>query len=96
MARTLEQALLIRRLLSAGKREPNIATIDLAQDAIESSLAELTAEIDGLVYELNVRRAITGNTVQKLLLRKQQRDWATPQEVLLPTEAPFSDGAVRP
>jgi len=94
LARTLEQALLVRRLLQAGKREPNIASIGPAQEAIETSLKDLTAEIDGLLYELNVRQAITSNTAQKLLVRKLERDLAARQEILLPGELPFTDGAV--
>jgi hypothetical protein len=96
LARTLERALLVRRMLQAGKREPNIASIGPAQDALETSLSDLTAEIDGLLYELNVRAAITSNTAQKLLVRKQQRDLATPEEILPPSEPPFDEGAIRP
>jgi integrating conjugative element protein (TIGR03755 family) len=95
LARTLERALLVRRMLQAGKREPNVASIGPAQEALETSLADLTAEIDGLLYELNVREAITSNTAPKLLIRKQQRDLAAPQEVLLPPEPPFTEGAIR-
>ena len=43
-----------------------------------------------------VREAITSNTAQKLLVRRQQRDFATRQEVLLPSEPPFEEGAIRP
>jgi hypothetical protein len=57
-------------MLQAGKREPNVASIGSVQDALETSLIDLTAEIDGLVYELDVREAITSNTAQKLLARK--------------------------
>jgi integrating conjugative element protein (TIGR03755 family) len=96
LAQTLERALLVRRMLQTGKREPNIASIGPAQAALETSLSDLTAEIDGLLYELNVRAAITSNTAQKLLVRKQQRDLSAPQEVLLPSEPPFSEGAIRP
>lgn len=96
LARTLERALLVRRLLQAGKREPNVASIGPAQAALATSLADLTAEIDGLLYELNVREAITSNTAQKLLVRRQVQDFAAPQEVLLPPEPPFVDGAIRP
>lgn len=96
LARTLERALLVRRMLQAGKREPNIASIGPAQEALETSFSDLTAEIDGLLYELNVREAITSNTAQKLLVRRQRRDLAAPQEALLPTEPPFNEGAIRP
>jgi integrating conjugative element protein (TIGR03755 family) len=96
LARTLEQALLVRTMLQAGKREPNIASIGPAQTALETSLSDLTAEIDGLLYEIGVREAITSNTAQKLLVRKQQRDLATLQEVLLPSEPAFDEGAIRP
>ena len=96
LARTLEQALLVRRMLQTGKREPNIASIGPAQAALETSLADLTAEIDGLLYELDVRQAITSNTAQKLLIRRQGRDLAAPQEALLPSEPPFTEGAIRP
>jgi integrating conjugative element protein (TIGR03755 family) len=96
LARTLERALLVRRMIQAGKREPNIASIGPAQDALETSLSDLTGEIDGLLYELSVRSAITSNTAQKLLVRRQQRDLATPQEILLPSEPPFDEGAIRP
>ena len=95
LARTLERALLVRRMLQAGKREPNVASIEPAQDVLKTSLTDLTAEIDGLLYELDVRQAITSNTPQKLLVRKQQRDLASPQEILLPPERPFTEGAIR-
>jgi len=96
LARTLEQALMVRRMIQAGKREPNIASIGPAQDALETSLSDLTAEIDGLLYEIGVREANTSTTAQKLLVRRQQRDLATRQEVLLPSEPPFEEGAIRP
>ena len=95
LARTLERALLVRRMLQAGKREPNVASIEPAQEALKTSLTDLTAEIDGLLYELNVRQAITSNTPQKLLVRKQQRDLASPQEISLPPAPPFTEGAIR-
>ncbi len=82
-------------MLQAGKREPNIASIGPAQDALKTSLEDLTAEIDGLLYELNVRQAITSNTAQKLLVRKLELYLATPQETLLPSEAPFTEGSIR-
>ena len=95
LARTLERALLVRRMLQAGKREPNVASIGPAQDALETSLIDLTAEIDGLLYELDVRRSHHEQHAQKLLVRKQQRDLAAPQETLLPPEPPFAEGAIR-
>ena len=95
LARTLERALLVRRMLQAGKREPNVASIGPAQSALATSLADLTAEIDGLVYELDVRKAITSNTAQKLLVRRAQQDLASPEEVSLPPEPPFTEGAIR-
>lgn len=95
LARTVERALLVRRMLQAGKREPNVASIGPAQESLETSLSDLTAEIDGLLYELNVRGAITSNTAVKLLIRKQLRDLATPQEILLPAGPPLDEGALR-
>ena len=67
LARVLDKALLVRRLMIKGLSEPNINRAGPATDAVNEALARLEAEIDRLVFEFRTRRAIVANTSLELL-----------------------------
>lgn len=73
LARTVEMAMLARRVLLAGKRESNIANLEVAQDDIAGYVSELEREIDNILYELEVRKKVSGNAASALLRRHQGR-----------------------
>ncbi|MXD18202.1 integrating conjugative element protein, partial [Escherichia coli] len=81
LARVTEQALLARRTLLAGMREPNIANVKEAQESLGKTTIQLDEELDQLKLELDFRQALTRNTASQILQRKQQRDQLQGQAV---------------
>ena len=81
LARITEQALLARRTLLAGMREPNIAREKEAQASLGKTTAQLDAELNQLKLELDFRQALTRNTASQILQRRQQRDQLQGQAV---------------
>ncbi|HBC7438452.1 TPA: integrating conjugative element protein [Citrobacter koseri] len=81
LARVTEQALLARRTLLAGMREPNVANVKEAQESLGKTTAQLDEELSQLKLELDFRQALTRNTASQILQRKQQRDQLQGQAV---------------
>lgn len=81
LARVTEQALLARRTLLAGMREPVIANEKEAQETLGKTTAQLDEELSQLKLELDFRQALTRNTASQILQRKQQRDQLQGQPV---------------
>ena len=67
MAKTMEKALLARRMLLTGRLEPNIAKVDTAQQAISRAVTELDRAIEDLLFETRVRQEIVSGTVREVL-----------------------------
>lgn len=67
MAKTMEKALLARRMLLTGRLEPNIAKVETAQQAIARAVAELDRAIEDLLFETRVRQEIVSGTVREVL-----------------------------
>ena len=67
LARILDKALLVRRLLIKGLSEPNIQISGPARDDVSEAIKRLDAEIDRIVFEFKTRRAIVGETAIELL-----------------------------
>ena len=84
VARTLEQALAIRRLLLAGKRVPEVASYTAATEAVDQAVTELEREIDGFLYEQRVRKEITTNTAGAVIARANQIQGAGTATARLP------------
>lgn len=84
LARVTEQALLARRTLLAGMREPVIANEKEAQETLGKSVSQLDEELSQLKLELDFRQALTRNTASQILQRKQQRDQLQGQAVEVP------------
>lgn len=92
LARVTEQALMARRTLLAGMREPNIANEKEAQEALGKTTTQLDEELDQLKLELDFRHALTRNAASQILQRKHQRDLLQGQAVAVPDD---SDRRVR-
>ncbi|EAS1759876.1 integrating conjugative element protein [Salmonella enterica] len=74
LARVMEQALMARRTLLAGMREPNIANEKEAQTLLNQSTLQLDQELNQLRLELEMRRMLSDNASSVILGRKAQRD----------------------
>ena len=73
LARTLERAIHLKRMLQAGKRETTVAANGVAQDEIVKLLSDLKSETDGLMEDMEIRDKIASNTPEKLLERMMVR-----------------------
>ncbi|MEM9257500.1 MAG: integrating conjugative element protein [Pseudomonadota bacterium] len=92
LSRIMEMAVVARRAILAGSKEPNIANLEVAQEDLGEYIAELEREMDNILYELEVRERIASNTAVAVLQRQQARvsiPISEPQP-----EARFEDGAV--
>ncbi len=78
-ARTLEKALLARRLLLSGRQVPEVYATEVAREHADASIAELDREIESLLFETRVRREIVSETAGVLLERAQARRRASLQ-----------------
>ena len=62
ISRTLEKALLLRRTMLTGMREPNVANNKEALSELDKQLTALDREIEQVEMEMRLQRQITGNT----------------------------------
>lgn len=74
LARVMEQALMARRTLLAGAREPNIAAEKEAQTHLNQTTMQLDQELNQLRLELEMRRMLADNASTSVLTRKTLRD----------------------
>lgn len=72
LARTLEKALLLRRMLLAGQQVPEIAASPARED-IRRKVAAIDREIDTLLLETRVRREVVSHTAARLLREYRRR-----------------------
>ena len=80
-ARTVEKALLARRLLLSGRQVPEVYATEVAREHADNAIAELDKEIENLLFETRVRREVVSDTVATLLKRaaaKRQRSLTVP------------------
>lgn len=73
LASVLEKALLLQRTLLTGRKEPNVAVNELAQQAINAESDTLTQEIGNLKTELELRQTLAGNSPMVLIQRHSAR-----------------------
>jgi len=69
LARTIEKALAVRRLLIAGKRVPEVVALAPASEEADKAIAEIQGEIDNLLYEQRVSKEIASNTAAAIVER---------------------------
>lgn len=73
LSRVMEQALMARRTLLAGMREPNISDEKEAQTALTQTTAQLDQELSQLKLELDMRQALADNAALTILERQTTR-----------------------
>ncbi|HFZ9213910.1 TPA: hypothetical protein ACIPE5_001565 [Salmonella enterica subsp. diarizonae serovar 61:r:-] len=73
LSRVMEQALMARRTLLAGMREPNISGEKEAQTALTQTTAQLDQELSQLKLELDMRQALADNAALTILERQTMR-----------------------
>lgn len=91
LSRTMERAMIARRALLAGMKEPNVASTGIAKDALKDFLSELEQDIDNLLFEMEVRHRVAASTASHLLMRDKARKQVPVGEEVPPTR--FRDGA---
>lgn len=96
-ARTMEQALLTRRMLLSGRKAPEIDAAGVAREDIRDGVEEITSEIATLMMEIEARQAVVSNTAGSILREAQRRARAssgTPSPQPIET-APIRGGVVQ-
>lgn len=73
LSSVLEKALLLQRTLLTGKKEPNVATNELAVDAVNQESDTLDREIRNLKTELELRRELANNSPIAIIQRHGAR-----------------------
>ena len=68
-ARVMEEAMIIRRLLLAGRKEGYVAANGIAQQEVIQALDELESEISNVIFEKDARDKFVTSTVVELLLK---------------------------
>jgi integrating conjugative element protein (TIGR03755 family) len=69
LSSVLEKALLLQRTLLTGRKEPNVAANQLAQQAVTHESGLLEREIDNLKTELELRRELANNSPMVIIQR---------------------------
>lgn len=97
MTRVMEKAITLRRLLLTGKREPNIAA-SRAPLFVDESVETLEREIDGILFEKRVRKAVFTSTSAALLGLQSRKGLGARPELLQPEESrkPVRDSGLQP
>ena len=97
IARVLEQALMLRRVLHTGKNEPNVSANTQATKIVNTSIDELNKEIENMFFEAEMRKKVSTSTVQMVLARKRARDNnVTGAQTTVIQPSKLYDGAVKP
>ncbi|WP_296180324.1 integrating conjugative element protein [Pseudomonas sp. UBA1879] len=69
----LEKALALQRTMMAGSKEPNVASNDLAVQAVSQQNSALQQEIGNLKIELDMRQQLAQNSPMKIIERSRTR-----------------------
>jgi len=91
LSRTMERAMIARRALISGMKEPNIANLKIAQEDLAPFVADLEQDIENILFEIEVRDRIASNTAVQLLMRDTVRSRVPIVES--PPAGNFVDGA---
>lgn len=95
-ARVMEEAMIIRRLLLAGRKEGYVSANRIAQREVTVALDELESEINNVIFEKNTRDEFVTSTVVELLLRDNSiRQSSVNTPATKPVDPrPLRDGAI--
>lgn len=97
-ARVMEEAMIIRRLLLAGRKEGYVSANTIAQEEVQIALDELESEIQNVIFEKDARNKFVTSTVVELLLRdnaERQSSLNSPASTPEDTR-PLINGGVEP
>ncbi len=87
-ARIMEEAMVIRRLLLAGKKDGDISAVKMAVEEVDNALVELESEIQNVIFEKRVRGELIANTVIEVLLHDaSKRRAALSMPAVLPSDS---------
>lgn len=67
ISQELEKALMLRRMLLTGMKEPNVSNNEAAQADLEKSLKLLDREIEQVKLEMDLQKSISNNTAVAIL-----------------------------
>ena len=70
MSSVLEQAFMLQRLIIAGSRNPYVEQTKPIHENIQNNLSSLTAEIQSIQAEMQIRTAMANNTASAVLRRQ--------------------------
>ena len=73
MITTMERAMMMKRILKFGLKEPNVASNDQAVNIINSEIATLDSEMKDMLFEMDVRERISHNTAKKIIERYYEK-----------------------
>ncbi len=95
-ARTVEKALLARRLLLSGRQVPEVYATEVAREHADTAIAELDKEVEDLLFETRVRKEVVSETIATLLQRSAARRQASLNTRRVPTidPRPLSNGRI--
>ena len=98
VARTVEKAFLARRTLKSGGQLPEVHANSVAKAHVEQIVKDLDSEIERLVFENRIRKELVSDTIQKLLIRNENRN---SESLSVPESGrrdpnPLLDGRVKP
>ncbi len=88
VARTVEKALLARRLLLSGRQVPEVYATEVAREHADTAIAELDKGIEDLLFETRVRKEVVSDTIATLLQRAAARRQASLGTPHVPTIDP--------
>ena len=92
MSSVLERAFLLQRLIIAGSRNPYVEQTKPIHENIQNNLSSLTAEIQSLQAEMQIRTAMANNTASAVLRRQAT---AYEQSRLIESQDPDRDRVIR-
>ncbi|WP_426879100.1 integrating conjugative element protein [Glaesserella parasuis] len=67
ISKTVEKALVLRRMILAGMKEPNVLANSAAQEELEKALKLLDREIEQIKLEMELQNSISNNTAIAIL-----------------------------
>lgn len=73
LSSVVERALALVRVFQAGKREPNVASNDLALAAVDKQNASLQQDLSNLKTEMELRRSLAGNAAKAIIDRNLEK-----------------------
>ncbi|MEX0926137.1 MAG: integrating conjugative element protein [Dehalococcoidia bacterium] len=95
--RTIDKALMLRRMLLTGRQVPEILSYDPARREIDEAIATLDQEIDNVLFETRVRKELVSSTAGSIM-RREARERAQSIQIPSFTPAPIRpipDGVIR-